>query len=326
MPRIHPPYPLIIVIASAVVVLFAAASGRAAVYAPDGAKIAPVGYVSAPALGTSVAVSGDGKTLASGGNNDNGNKGAVWVYTKDSAARWTQQGGRLIGTGMIGTTVHFGSSVALSFNGSILATGGHYDNSNVGATWIFTRLAGLWAQATKLVGSGYNIASGYSFQGVSVAMSATGGVVVVGAHYDTSELGAWWIFTLNGTGGWSQAGGRMQDATSTGTCWQGIGVACSSNCSTIAVGGSRDTASDYGAAWIYTTTSPGGGVWSKNIKLTVSPQAASAYFGYAVALSADGATLAASAIGSSNYVGGFYTFTRSANTGAWGQQGPILVG
>jgi hypothetical protein len=56
--------------------------------------------------------------------------------------------------------------VGLSSDGNTLAVGGDRDNSNIGATWIFTRSGGIWTQqGSKLVGTGY---SGTPYQGMSL--------------------------------------------------------------------------------------------------------------------------------------------------------------
>jgi hypothetical protein len=48
-----------------------------------------------------------------------------------------------------------GYSVSLSDDGNTLAVGGLYDNTDIGATWIFTRVSGTWGQlGNKLIGTG----------------------------------------------------------------------------------------------------------------------------------------------------------------------------
>ncbi len=67
---------------------------------------------------------------------------------------WTQQGAKLTGGGEIGEG-EFGVSVALSSDGNTALIGGHGDNANVGAAWVFTRSGATWTQqGAKLTGSG----------------------------------------------------------------------------------------------------------------------------------------------------------------------------
>ena len=80
--------------------------------------------------GASVALSGDGNTAFVGGPSDNGDTGAVWVFTR-SGGVWTQQQ-KLVGSGAVGNPGPFevgqGSSVALSADGSTAIVGGPGDS------------------------------------------------------------------------------------------------------------------------------------------------------------------------------------------------------
>ena len=53
-----------------------------------------------------------------------------------------QQGPKLVGTGAVGPLIYQGYSVALSADGTTLATGGPYDNGGAGATWVFSAFSG----------------------------------------------------------------------------------------------------------------------------------------------------------------------------------------
>jgi uncharacterized protein (TIGR03437 family) len=102
-----------------------------------------------------------------------------------SGGVWSQQGGKVIASDMIGGARQ-GSSVALSADGNTALIGGPSDNAQpfpaaVGAAWVFTRLGGVWKQAgNKLVGSG----SAFAFQGYSAALSADGSTALVGGPGD----------------------------------------------------------------------------------------------------------------------------------------------
>jgi Viral BACON domain len=84
-----------------------------------------------------VALSADGNTVVIGGYADNSQVGAAWVYTR-SGNVWTQQGGKLIGTGAVGPAYQ-GWSVALSGDGNTAIVGGIGDNSYSGAAWVFVQ-------------------------------------------------------------------------------------------------------------------------------------------------------------------------------------------
>ena len=152
--------------------------------------------------GISIALSNDGLTLAVGGNTDNTNIGAVWIFTRSTATSttWTQQGSKLVGTGGIGTPKQ-GTSLAISANGNYLVVGGSNDNGGIGAVWVWTRSGTTWTQQTKLVPTGY---TGTPAFGTSVAILPDCDYLAVGAPSEASGKGGVWFFTRSITT-WTQA-------------------------------------------------------------------------------------------------------------------------
>jgi hypothetical protein len=100
-------------------------------------KLIGTGNIGAALQGTSVSLSSNGNTLAVSGCTDNSNKGAVWIYAY-SGGTWTQKQ-KFVGSGAIGTLAQQGYSVSLSADGNTIVEGGHSDNSNIGAVWVFVR-------------------------------------------------------------------------------------------------------------------------------------------------------------------------------------------
>jgi hypothetical protein len=180
-------------------------------FTQQGPKLVGNDAVGAADQGSSVALSADGNTAIVGGSVG----GAAWVYTRSGGA-WTQQGSKLVGTGGYGQ----GASVALSADGNTAIVGGPTDNSNTGATWVFTRSNGVWTQqGLKLVGTD---ATGSDEQGFSVALSADGNTAIWGGPNSVS--GAAWVFTRS-NGVWTQQGpklvgtGAVAAPTSIGQGW-----------------------------------------------------------------------------------------------------------
>lgn len=103
--------------------------------------------------GTSVAISADGNTVLFGASADNNYVGAAWVFTR-SGTTWTQQGSKLVASNYLGSDPGQGLSVSLSADGNTAMVGGHRDNNDKGAAWIYTRSAGTWTQQQKLIGTG----------------------------------------------------------------------------------------------------------------------------------------------------------------------------
>jgi len=176
----------------------------------QGSKLVGTGGVGTSAQGTSVVLSADGNTLATGAFLDNSRTGAVWVFTR-SGDTWTQQGSKLVGTGGVGPEFNQGTAISISSNGNTLAIGGWGDNSDVGAVWVFTRSGATWTQqGSKLVGTG---STGAARQGQSVTLSSDGNVLIIGAPGDNSFSGAFWLFTRTGTT-WTQVGSKTTAGTS----------------------------------------------------------------------------------------------------------------
>ncbi len=161
-------------------------------WSQQGNKLVGTGAAGSARQGSSVSLSADGNTAIVGGNSDNSNTGAAWVFTRDNNSVWSQQGNKLVGAGAIGHASQ-ATSVALSSDGSTAIMGGLLDNSNVGATWVFRRDgSGSWNQeGSKLVGDG---TVGVARQGASVALSADGNAAIVGGYFDNSGAGAAWVF------------------------------------------------------------------------------------------------------------------------------------
>jgi hypothetical protein len=157
----------------------------------QGAKLTSSSASGLAGLGEAVALSSDGNTALLGGGHDSSGVGAAWVFTR-SGSTWTQQGNKLIGTGAVGPASQ-GTAVALSGDGNTAVIGGLLDNSEAGATWVFTRTSGAWNQlGNKLAGSG---ATGAAGQGRAVAISTDASTVIVGGNQDNSDAGAVWIFS-----------------------------------------------------------------------------------------------------------------------------------
>jgi hypothetical protein len=169
------------------------------VWTQQGKKLVGTGAVGNARQGMSVALSADGNTAIVGGPSDNartgsvpfglGAAGAAWVFTR-SAGVWTQQGNKLISTGVAGSGRQ-GVSVALSADGNTAIVGGLADDKGVGAALAYTRSGDHWTQDKKLVGTGAMAAS-------SVALSGDGSVVMVGSPDVSGGVGAAWVFAPSG--------------------------------------------------------------------------------------------------------------------------------
>jgi len=241
-------------------------------WSQQGTKLVGTGYTSAPYQGTSVALSGDGNTLAIGGYNDNGTIGATWIFTRFETT-WAQQGTKLVGSGYVGAPQQ-GYSISLSGDGNTLAIGGGNDNGT-GATWIFTRSDSTWMQqGTKLIGTGN---TGSVYQGGAVALSSDGNTLAVGGRNDNAHLGATWIFTRSGTN-WTQKGDKLIGSGYSGLPEQGTSVSLSADGNTLAIGGQNDeiyedSYGDFyivGATWVFKGLNTPTTIYSSNIAFNIA--------------------------------------------------------
>ncbi len=317
-------------------------------------------------FGFAVALSTDGNTLAVGapseasaatgvGGNQADNTapaaGAVYVFTR-SGATWTQQA--YIKASNAGAGDQFGISVALSSDGNTLAVGAigedssaigvggsETDNSatNAGAVYVFTRSVATWTQQAYVKASNTGAADNF---GSSVALSGDGSTLAVGAIGEdgsAAEAGAVYVFTRSVATWTQQAYVKASNAGALDLF--GFSVALSGDSNTLAVGAigeasavggtpTDNTAPSAGAVYVFTRSVA---TWTQQAYVKASTIGAGDQFGFSVALSGDGNSLAVGAIGEASAAtgiggnqtdntaaaaGAVYVFTRSVAT--WTQQ------
>lgn len=235
-------------------------------------------------FGASVAVSGDGKTIAVGAWQEdsaatsiNGNAsddsarnaGAVYVFTETSA-KWSPQA--YIKASNIEAEDQFGSSIALSTSGDTMIVGAPGEDSSAtdvggnpsadsgaddaGAAYVFHRASGSWDQQAYLKAS--NTGADDRF-GSSVAIATEGDDAAVGAPgeaggggFDSplpgdnslNEAGAVYTFLRSGT---SWSAGEYLKATRPGAGdFFGYSVSLSRNAAVIAIGSIRENGASKG--------------------------------------------------------------------------------
>jgi len=332
-------------------------------------------------FGYSVALSDDGNTLAVGThtedsnatgiggdqtNNSAADAGAVYVFTR-SGAVWSQEA--YVKASNTDVSDWFGFSVALSGDGNTLAVGAKREDSTAigidgnqannsalaaGAVYVYVRSGAVWSQQAYVKASNTAASDGF---GHSVALSGDGSTLAVGAHTEDSNAtgvggdqtdnsaansGAVYVFARSGAV-WSQQA-YVKASNSGWGDWFGWSVALSADGNTLAVGAYQEDSNakgidgdqadnsfpDAGAVYVFTRS---GAVWSQQAYVKASNTDVDDIFGWSVALSGDGTTLAvgathedsnATGIGgnqtdnSAAEAGSVYVFTRSG--AVWSQQ------
>ena len=218
------------------------------VWHPQGNKLVGTGATGNAWQHCAVSISGDGNTAIVGGNTDNSNAGAAWIFTRQNGV-WCQQGNKLVGKGAVGGAGQ-GYAVSISGDGNTAIVGGYTDNGGLGASWIFTRRNEVWRQqGAKLVGSDFMQITYCVQQGVSVSLSSNGNTAIVGGFGDNVAIGASWIFTRQ-NGEWHQLGNKLVGTGAIGNAWQGYAVSISGDGNSAIVGGPNDNGG-IGGTWIF---------------------------------------------------------------------------
>ena len=260
--------------------------------------------------GVSVAISGDGNTTLVGAPNGS-RAGMAWVFTR-AGSDWDQQGPGLTFALPGGAQeALFGSSVALSNSGDIALIGAPHANEGQGAAWVFERSGGEWKALQELTAPASSAPGHF---GRSVALSADGGVALVGAPAQVNDHGQVWAFMRTGPS-WVRQAAPLTAVGESGPGFFGRGLALSASGETALVGAPGDS-ERLGAAWSFRRS---GSSWSEQSKLTGAGESAEGRFGFSVALSGDGAT---ALIGAPEYgpegEGAAWTFTGSSS--GWTEQ------
>ena len=248
--------------------------------------------------GYSVALSADGLIVAVGEWKNTGPAGAfqgqVRVY-QYSAGSWSQLGSDLNGEA---AGDYFGTAVALSEDGLTLAVGAPFNDgtaSNAGHVRVFTYASNSWSQ----LGTDMDGQSGNDQFGSSVALSADGRTVAMGAPLDTNtggDLQAGQVSVYEYTTSWNQVGSRGDIEGESGDLLGHLGAVDISDDGTVVAVGARlrnnGLVSDTGALEVYEVS---GGSWVQR-GATMYGDATEDELGYSVSINDDGSIVAAGAI------------------------------
>jgi IPT/TIG domain/FG-GAP repeat len=241
-----------------------------------------------------------------------------------------QKGEKLSGGG---AEARFGTSAALSADGSTLLVGAPQANGSQGAAWVFDRSGSTWQQQGELT-SPPAVAkpeveecaeesaeeTGECAFGASVALSGDGDTALVGEPSPGATPGSAWIFTRSDPGSpWTREAEPLKAGSDPHEGRFGKSVALSAD-GTLALVGDPSGVSGRGGAWVFVHA----GKWTAQSTILDAEASSFAHFGRSVALSADGATAVIGGSGDANGSGAAWAFTRSG--AVWTQQGRKLTG
>jgi hypothetical protein len=173
---------------------------------------------------------------------DDKSVGAAWVFSR-SGSTWSQQGPKLQASPAAGRE-QFGSSAALSADGSTAVIGAPKAGGPVGAAYVFTLSQGSWSQqGPALVPA---VPNRRSQVGTNVALSGNGDRVLIGGSCKDHSEEAVWEFHREGTT-WSE-GSVTIGAKAPTPAKLGLGLALAGDGST-ALAGAPNAESDTGGVW-----------------------------------------------------------------------------
>lgn len=268
------------------------------------AELTPPGGVPFDGYGRAVAVSANGKVAVVGAFGRSGLTGEAYVYS-GGPGKWKLVDQLQATDGSSGG--QFGGSVAISKNGKTIVVGATGARSNLGAAYVFRGSQRVWTQAAQLIPSDGAISSLF---GTSVAVSASGGTVLVGAPRQSAgvgELGAAYVY--------SDASGSFQQVTALGlpsgvqSDEFGNAVGLSGDGRTAAVG--SPGRGGKGSTFVFDDSA---GSWQQRAELTAPGGVAGDQFGGDLAISASGTVIAATANARQSLTGTTYVFTGAGST------------
>jgi hypothetical protein len=332
------------------------ASGAVYVYTRSGSTWSAPVYIKADNIGTgngydefgaSVALSADGTVLAVGAPGESSGSrvapdetaieaGAVYVYVRGTDGSWS--GPQYLKASNPDAGDRFGSSVALSSDGTVLAVGAPYEDSgttgvnsvpdnnafSAGAVYVFARSGASWSDPVYVKASNTHAFDGF---GSSVALNSDGSMLAVGAPYEGSPAtgvggsqivdcgpgmpicswssGAVYLYSRSGAS-WLNDPVYIKSPEEMSSAYFGMAIALSEAADILVVG--QPYGGNSGMVHSYVRS---GNTWSFGASLA-SPGLDWAGFGSAVALSRDGHTLA---------VGAPWDEMTTAHVGAEGDEG-----
>ena len=199
-------------------------------------------------LGSSVALSADGQEGVAGAKLDNLHKGSAFVF-EHVGTNWVQNGA-LSGSTESGEG-RFGSTVAMSGDGSTVLVGAPWENSKLGSAWTFVFVSGRWTPfGPKLVGEG----KPKEEFGTGLALSSDGGRALIGSPKGHAPergegAGSVRIYTA-GKSEWSETQALEAGPLEKGNGQFGRSVSMAENGETILVGAPHES-NRAGAVWLF---------------------------------------------------------------------------
>ena len=274
-----------------------------------------VGQNTSDRFGNSISLSADGNRVAIGATKHDNDKGHVRIYDYNGS-NWVQVGSDIDGEAANDLS---GYSVSLSADGSRVAIGATYNNSNRGQVRIYEY--NITTNVWDKLGDDIDGEAANDNSGNSVSLSANGSRVAIGAYLNNgngNNSGHVRIYEYDGTS-WNKLGTDIDGEAAND--YSGYSVSLSSDGSRVAIGApfNDGNGDDSGHVRIYDWN---GSAWDQ-VGSDINGEAANYEFGLLVSLSADGNRVAISSYNYSNSEGYVQIFDWNGNS--WVQVGNKLI-
>lgn len=270
------------------------------------------------AFGFSVALSGDGDTLAVGAYAEESNgtspfdnsapyAGAAYVYVRTGGSMWTPQA--YLKASDAATNYQFGLALTLSGDGNLLVVGANQRATYTGAAYVFERSGSAWTERQIVTASNGEAQDNF---GCAVQLSSSGSMLAVAARGEAGPTnaqagaGAVYVYTLSGTLFGDEQIIRASNAESSDGFGRRAVLSAAGDVLAVAAGAedgsgtgihsapaADNAAAGSGAVYVYTRS---GTSWTEQAYVKASnAETADAFGQNGLALSGDGTTLAAAA-------------------------------
>ena len=294
-----------------------------------------LGDAEADVLGQSVALSGDGKTVAVGAPSHwkrNDRPGYVKVYHRPDGY-WTQVGQVIKGEAKGN---QFGKSVSLSSNGKTLAVGANTNDNENGENSGHVRVFILDDNGAswKQLGQDIDGEADGDNSGKSVSLSADGNVVAIGANWNdgngenSGHVRVYQIdaFRLK----WKQRGQDIDGEAAGDSSVAFRSVSLSADGKIVAIGGyENDNENGFNSGHVRVYNMDGSSSSWKQLGQDIDGEAAYDESGWSVSLSADGKTVAIGADGNDSngaIAGHVRVYHMNDTSSSWAQVGDDIDG
>jgi hypothetical protein len=253
----------------------------------------------------SIAINPAGTYLIGGSINEDGGPGdpidkagAAYIFTR-SGSTWTEQA--ILRASDAGVDNYFGKEVGISDEGDYAIVSADYNNSQIGAAYVFTRSGSTWTQQAKLTPSDGFTGNPGSKLGMSLSMNSDATYACFG-----SNNAAAYVFTRSGSTWTQQQKITTTDANKSTYFGQFQYISADANYLFVC---DPYLQTNVGAVFVFTRS---GSTWTQQAKIQPTDIAANWYFGGKVCTNSDGSYIVANAYANGSRRA--YIFERSGST------------